>query len=129
MNDYSRYVIPPIQERPFWQVIDSIQREDIPDPMQYGYETRREFHAALCRLLDRWRGRVGEQVEERYGGSFLRLRFHDTPGMRPDEACIPRFLLVKVPVPDYVIEKFRDPTPEELLEQELDEAYGFDWWK
>lgn len=66
----------------------------LPDPLSQGYESERALRSALRALSERWMGRVGEPVAERNG--FLLLRFHDTPGGRPDEAWLPSYLLREV---------------------------------
>lgn len=100
----------------------SVDPRDAPlrDYLWHGYESRRDFYDALRSLSNRWRNRVGECVAERNG--FLRLRFHDTPGGRPDEEWLPRYLLTAAEVPDYI----RDSEEPDETEQALDEAFGFD---
>ena len=110
------------KETSYWLVTGDIERAPLRDHLWHGYEEKADFRLALRQLADRWRGRVGEAVAERNG--FLRLRFHDTPGGLPDEDWLPRYLLEPAPVPDYILEAERNrPDP---IEQELDEAYGFD---
>ena len=89
------------------------------DHLDHGYEERRDFALALRRLIDHWGGRVGERVGER--NKFLLLRFHDTPGGRPDEAWLPLYMLKPVEKPDYL----REDEPDEM-EEELNRAFGFD---
>lgn len=108
------------EERVFYSVISDLWHTPLPDPLENGYESERDFRAALRRLVDHWHGRTGECVGERNG--FLLLRFHDTPGGKPDEAWLPQFLLKAAPVPDYM-------TDEELVDEvteELDRIHGFD---
>ena len=89
--------------------------------LDHGYEDRREFRDALRLLTDRWGGRTGQMVGERNG--FLLLRFRDMPGRAVEDKWLPLFLLSPTDVPEHL--RPHDPTPEELLEQELDEAFGF----
>ena len=103
----------------FYRVLSDLRTTPIGDYMFHGYESEHEFYRAVKRLIDRWADRVGEVVSEQH--NFLLLRFHDTPGGRPDEAWLPRYLLAPAPVPDYMQEDEPDP-----IEQELDEAFGFD---
>lgn len=108
------------RERTFYVVTDDLSRAPLRDHMFNGYESRRGFEKALRELARRWHGRVGESVGERNG--FLRLRFHDTPGGLPDEAWIPRYLLLKADMPGHLVETVeRDET-----EEELDRIFGFD---
>lgn len=89
------------------------------DHLLHGYEERRDFYMAVRRLVDRWKGRTGECIGERSG--CLLLRFHDTPGGKPDEQWLPRYLLS--PAPDVKLEEPDGPSP---LEEELARAFGFD---
>lgn len=111
-----------IVQGPFYRVVSDLRRAPTEDYLMHGYETEHDFYSALRRLRDLWHEREGECIDERNG--FLRLRFHDTPGGHPDEAWLPLYLLDPIPVPEYAA--IRDPTPDELLERELDEAFGFD---
>lgn len=103
----------------FFRVVSSLGGAPLADHLHYGYELRADFRDALRRLLDRWAGRTGERVDQRHG--HLLLRFHDTPGGRPDEAWLPLYLLEPVPVPEYMLVPERDE-----LAEELDKAFGFD---
>ena len=87
---------------------------------EHGYEERSDFREALRRLVGLWGGRTGERIGDRNG--FLHLRFHDTPGGRPDEAWLPLYLLRPCPMPEYM-----NPTsPPHPFIEELDSAFGFD---
>ena len=102
-----------------YTVVTDLWHMRLPDHLEHGYENRSDFFAALRELSDRWQGRVGEAVGERNG--FLQLRFHDTPGGRPDEAWLPVFLLRDV----------TDDYPDvcaagDQRNDELDECFGFD---
>ena len=103
----------------FFTVETDIYHLRLPDPLEHGYECERDFRRALRALSERWKGRAGECVGERHG--FLLLRFHDTPGGRPDEAWLPRYLLKGTDPPEW----YYDEEPDEL-EAEIDRAYGFD---
>lgn len=104
----------------FFVVLPDIGRAPVRDHLLHGYETRRDFEDALWRLVNLWKGRVGECVEERHG--FLRLRFHDTPGGKPDEEWLPMYLLDPAEMPEYM-KSGGEPSDEEKA---LDEAFGFD---
>jgi len=103
----------------FFRVADSLSGAPLGDHLRHGYEEKADFRIALLRILDYWAGRVGENVGHRHG--HLLLRFHDTPGGRPDEAWLPLYLLEPAPRPAYMD---RDE-PDELT-RTLDEAFGFD---
>lgn len=105
--------------RTFYRVSKDIASAPLRDFLWHGYETRHDFEKALRKLVGRWGGRVGEAIAER--SHFLRLRFHDTLGGRPDEAWLPRYLLVKAPIPEYL-----NPPPVDPVEEELDRIFGFD---
>ena len=98
--------------------------EDAPlrDYLLHGYEERIDFYRAVRRLTERWHDRVGERIGERHG--FLLLRFHDTPGGKPDEEWLPLYLLTEVSDPGYPPPS--EPSSSEELTAELDRAYGFD---
>ena len=111
-----------MNEKEFYIVLSDISDALLDEHLLHGWESRWDFYYALRRLVNLWKGRVGECIGERHG--FLHLRFHDTPGGRPDEAWVPRYLLQSAPMPDYLSDTDSDdPTPEEI---ELDEAFGFD---
>ncbi len=103
----------------FFLVAKGIDGAPLGDYLQHGYENRSDFRDALRKLVDWWGGRVGEHVGSRY--DHLRLKFHDTPGGRADEAWLPLYLLSPCPVPDYLQEEERDP-----IEDELDRVFSFD---
>lgn len=105
----------------YYRVISNLYQIRLPDPLEYGYEYRSDFSRALWKLIDLWKKRVGECINERNG--FLQLRFHDTPGGKPDEAWVPGCLLVEEEHPEYVA-----PAPPEEpddFEKELDSIIGF----
>ena len=110
-----------MDERQFYLVEGDLARAPLRDHLWYGYESGRDFRDALKELRSLWKGRTGECIDRRNG--FMHLRFHDTPGGRPDEAWLPGFMLQAVPVPEYILEE--EVLPSEV-EQELDEALGFD---
>ena len=103
----------------FYLVSSDLRRVPVADHLMHGYEDKWEFYKAIRRLVDRWKGRVGECVDERHG--FLLLRFHDTPGGKPDEEWLPRYILLPAAVPEYMHEEPPDETAEVL-----DRAFGFD---
>lgn len=105
-----------------YTTVATLRHAPLRDHLQHGYEFQEDFRQALRVLVNRWRGRVGECVEERSG--FLRLRFHDTPGGRPDEEWLPLYLLQEVTTPHYADR--HDDHPHDPMEQELDEAFRFD---
>lgn len=101
-----------IVQGPFFRVSGDMNRVPLNDFFEHGYETMREFREAAEELISRWHDREGECIEKRlFHGpnsdtiddrlTLLRLRFHDTPGCRPDEAWIPRYLADPIPVPEY----------------------------
>lgn len=119
---------------PSYRVITDLSRAPLRDYLFYGFESEREFRNAMLELLDLWGGRCGEAVSERsWMGSegevidqrhrALRLRFHDTLGGCPDEAWLPLYLLDAADVTDGC--RYHDPTSEELVNREIDEALGF----
>lgn len=103
----------------FFLVANDLSKAPLGNYLQYGYENRTDFRNALQKLIDWWGGRVGEYVGNRY--DHLLLKFHDTPGGRPDQAWLPLYLLEPVPMPDWMKENKKDP-----IEEELDKAFGFD---
>ena len=108
------------EEKLFFIVSSSLDGAPVRDHLLHGFESRRDFEAALRNLVSRWHGRVGECIDERHG--FLLLRFHDTPGGKPDEEWLPRYLLQPADVPEYMMEA---DNPDDVT-RELDEAFGFD---
>jgi len=119
MTERNANIVPEPGEGPFFRVARNMDRAPLRDHLWWGYEEKSDFRLALRGLLDRWRCRVGECVGERHG--LRLLRFHDTPGGRPDEAWLPEFLLEPAPRPDY----FDVPAPDPAR-RELEEAFGFD---
>lgn len=120
-----------IIQGPFYHVGKDMNRVPLGDYMDHGYESRKEFREAIEELIDRWGGRDGECIEERaYHGKEgeaiderhiqLHLRFPDTPGARPDQAWLPRYLLTPIPTPEQF--KWREKTEKELAEEELHKA-------
>ncbi len=108
--------------RTFYQVVNDYYYLHTADHLEHGYETERDYRHALRLLVERWRNRVGERIDERH--EFLLLRFHDTPGGMPDEAWLPRLLLKSVPVPDYMVQEEASSSDEIIAE--IDRAFGFD---
>lgn len=108
-------------DRKYYRVITNLYDTKIPDPLEYGYEYASDFRHALWQLIDVWKKRAGEAIDERNG--FRLLRFHDTPGGRPDEAWIPCCLMVEEENPEYTA-----PEPQEVdeLTAEIDSIFGFD---
>ncbi|MBQ9646159.1 MAG: hypothetical protein IJV24_07370 [Prevotella sp.] len=106
----------------YFRVATTINGAPLDSHTEHGYEDRSDFRAALRSIVDRFGGRIGQNTGERNG--FLQLLFKDIPGGGTEHAWIPLYLLTPCPIPEYAIK--HDPTPEELLEQELDEAFGFD---
>lgn len=113
-----------VDERKFYRVINGKELWDLrlPNHFEHGYETDRDFRRAVRALVDRWKNREGECIEKRH--DHLRLRFHDTAGGVPDEAWLPVYLLIPIPIPEYV--KCHENTEEEELKKELYDAFGFD---
>lgn len=107
-------------ERQFFRVTSDLWHTKLPPHLEQGFETERDFWHALRQLVGRWGGRVGECIDSRHG--HLLLRFHDTPGGRPDEAWLPDYLLTAAPMPEYL----RHPEEPDETERELDAAFGFD---
>lgn len=102
----------------FYRVITDMYHFRCPDPQEHGFESERAFRHALHRLIDRWCNRVGECIGKKY--DHLLLRFHDTPGSKPDEALLPEYLLEVVEDYDVETEEYDE------TEAELDKAFGFD---
>ena len=91
----------------------------LPSHLEYGYEDKDDFEGAIRRLSLRWQNRIGERIDERHG--FKRLRFHDTPGGKPDEEWLPDFMLVEVEKPEWMIKPERDE-----IEEEIERIFSFD---
>jgi len=106
-------------EKCFYRVDNNLDRAPLPDYLWHGYETRQDFKHALRNLVNLWHDRVGECVAEHHG--FLLLRFHDTPGGKPDEEWLPRYLLQPTDPPIY-----RNQDDRSEIETVLDQAFGFD---
>ena len=106
----------------FFRVLADLRRAPTRDYLMHGYESERDFRRALWRLVGRWQGRVGERVGERHG--FYLLRFHDTPGGKPEEEWLPSYLLEQTAIPDYLVRTTSDSSDERRAE--LDQAFGFD---
>ena len=109
-----------MDEGSFFRVVRDDTHAPLSDHLLHGYESRQDFRAAVRLLVDRWKGRVGECVGGRHG--FLLLRFHDTPGGKPDEEWLPRYLLEPAETPEYMSEQKTADETETLLDQ----AFGFD---
>ncbi len=116
---------------PFFRVCGDEDCVPLGDYFKHGYESRREFREAVDALINRWRNREGECVEKRLYRdtntdvvderlTLFRLRFHDTPGCRPDEAWVPCYLAVPIPIPEYA--KWQTMT---LFEQTMKELVDF----
>lgn len=101
----------------YYRVITDLFHTPLPDPMLHGYATRQMFYIALKKVVKKWRGRVGECIGERH--DFLLLRFHDTPGGKPEEAWLPKYLLNEEEG------QVQDDMPDETIEA-LNRAFGFD---
>ena len=123
-----------VTQGPFYGVSGDVNRAPLRDYCKHGYESQREFRAAVCELIRRWKWREGECIEKRmfhgidgvsvYNSlTLLRLRFHDTPGCRPDEAWIPLYLADPVPTPPYA-----QPRKLTRNEQLLEELQNFILW-
>lgn len=123
-----------VTQGPFYGVSGDVSRAPLRDYCKHGYESQREFRAAVCELIRRWKWREGECIEKRmFHGidgvsvdnslTLLRLRFHDTPGCRPDEAWIPLYLADPVPTPSYA-----QPRKLTRNEQLLEELQNFILW-
>ena len=106
----------------YYVVVSTLRNAPLRDHLHHGYEYEEDFRHALRTIINRWRGRVGECIDEQKG--FLQLRFHDTPGGRPDEAMLPYYLLQETTIPPYV-PHYGEHQPDSL-EQELDRAFGFE---
>lgn len=105
----------------FFLVASDLRNAPISDHLEHGYEDKYDFADALRTITRPFGGRVGECIDERHG--FLRLRFHDTPGGKPDEKWVPRYLLTEATRPDYMDALEEEP---DEIERELDRAFGFD---
>ena len=108
-------------ERKFYRVASDLRNAPVNDHLMHGYESKWVFYKALRSLVCKWQGRVGECIGERHG--FLRLRFHDTPGGKPDEEWLPEYLLSPAAVPEYMSELSESSNS---TEAELDRIFGFD---
>lgn len=109
-----------MEERRFYRVGSDPYDAPLNDYLHHGYEERIFFLRSVRRLCKRWGGRVGEAVGSRHG--FLFLRFHDTPGGRPEEAWLPEYLLKEAPVPDGLLQE----ESSDSVAEELDRIFGFD---
>ena len=105
----------------YYLVTGDMRRMPLADHLAHGYEDKWDFYDAVRRLVNRWKGRVGECINERHG--FLRLRFNDTPGGKADEDWLPTYMLDPVrgrgSGPD-------EKSPSDEVPDELDRAFGFD---
>lgn len=104
----------------YYTITTTLRNVPLREHLQHGYEFEDDFRRAIRAMIERWRGRVGECIGEKNG--FLLLRFHDTPGGIPDEARLPRYILEPCDTPQYDTEDDR----EDEVQQEIDEAFGFD---
>ena len=105
----------------YYKVINNLYDIKLPDPLEYGYEFKSDFSRALWKLIDMWKGRIGECVDER--NSFYLLRFHDTPGGKPDESWVPNCLLIEEPTPKYVAPPETEACDE--FAEEMNNIIGF----
>jgi hypothetical protein len=108
-------------ERVFYTVNFEIRKAPFDDYLMHGYESKWKFYMALSRLSEKWQGRTGECIDKRH--DFMLIRFLDTPGGKPDEEWIPRYMLEPADTPDYVREMRKEP---DETEEELDQIFGFD---
>lgn len=106
-----------MSEPVFYLVLDDESKWPTDQHLEHGYENEWDYYRALRRIVNRWKGRTGELIGERDG--FMCLRFHDTPGGKPDMAWVPDFLLQCTQMPDYL-------KPKDAAEEALDQAFGFD---
>lgn len=100
----------------FYAVKQDLSRAPLREYLQHGYEEMCDFERALRKLMKRWKDRVGERIGERHG--FFLLRFWDTPGGKPDEAWLPRYILKQITSP-----KTKKKTKKEM---EMDDAFEFE---
>lgn len=103
----------------FYEVIDGIDAAPLRQYREHGYDTRDDFRDALRQIVQLWKGRVGECIGERH--EFRHLRFHDTPGGRPDEAWIPDYLMRATEMPEWIRKALEPVDP---IEREIEEALG-----
>lgn len=106
-------------ERKYYRVTTDLYHLKLPSPMDYGYESESDFREAVNKLARFWYDRMGYSVDDRNG--FLRIRFTDTPGGMPDEAWMPKFLLIPIPPPPA-----EEKEEEDEMIRELDDILGFD---
>lgn len=109
-----------MKERRFYRVSGNPYDAPLRDHLLHGYEERRDFFVAVRQLCRLWKDREGEAIDSRHG--FLLLRFHDTPGGKPDEAWIPDYLLKPVAVPDAFLEEEQGDDDE----MDIHSFFGFD---
>ncbi len=103
----------------FYEVVPDYDAAPVKQYREHGYDSKWDFYLALREIGERWKGRVGECVAERH--EFRRLRFHDTPGGKPDEAWIPNYLMKPTEMPEWIREALKPVDP---IEQEIEEALG-----
>ena len=100
----------------FYKVIDKIK--SLPRNFHdYGYETEDQLHTAICRLQEKWKGCSGECVGRKHG--FLRLRIRNIYHGH-DDVWFPSILVLATPPPSAKVRR------ETNIEEELDQAFGFD---
>ncbi|MBQ8713086.1 MAG: hypothetical protein IJ551_09765 [Prevotella sp.] len=104
----------------YFRVAESIDGAPLRQHTEHGYETISDFRTALRSIVSRFGGRTGEMTGERNG--FLHMRFRDLPGGIVELAWLPLYLLKPCPMPDHL----KEEEPPDPIEQELDEAFGFD---
>lgn len=106
----------------FYTVMDNYRQAPLSRYVEHGFELQEDYRDALKKLISRWHDRIGECIDERNG--FKRLRFHDTPSVRPDEEWLPDYLLGEMPPDTYKMFVHPDKNS---FESELDRAFGFDF--
>lgn len=102
----------------YFRVSKSIDGAPLDRHTEHGYENKSDFRDALRYIVGRWGGRIGEVRQERNG--FLQLHFADMPGKVTEDVWLPLYLLQPCPMPEYL------KSPPDLIEEELDRAFGFD---
>lgn len=105
----------------FYLVTTRISGIPLSEHLEHGYEDKWDFLHAVQALASRWKGRIGECVGERH--DFYLLRFHDTPGGKPDEEWIPKYILQPVDRSECAGAGAVSPSEEQ---RELDDAFSFD---
>lgn len=104
-------------EPTYYLVEDDDSKWPTEQHLEHGYEDEWDYFRAIKRLVNRWKGRVGERIGDR--NDFVLLSFPDTPGGKPDLAWLPVFILRRTAEPDFL----KDKNPDEIA---LDQAFGFE---